>query len=266
MHNKLIKLNDLLAKCRRVLVAYSGGVDSTFLLAQSIGTLGRKNVLAVTAVSETYPERELKQAKELSARLGVKTRLIHTKELENPDFRNNSVNRCFHCKDELFCKLKIMAKKNKMVLCDATNYSDRSDYRPGRRAAVKWGVKSPLLEAGITKDEIRKSSRKLNLPTWNQPAQACLASRIPFGTAISEKNLKNIEKGEDFLRGLGFGLVRIRDHGEIARIETDKKNIKKLLNINAAQKISLELKKLGWKFISVDIDGYKTGSLNPAIK
>jgi uncharacterized protein len=194
LKNKIIRLEQLLKEHKRVLVAFSGGVDSTFLLYIAAQTLGRANVIAVTALSETYPAQELKLARAFCRKLKVKHIILKTKELENKKFNKNPFDRCFYCKDELFRKLYALAKKNEMLLCDATNSSDSGDYRPGRRAAKKWKVSSPLLDAGFEKQDIRALSKKMKLPTWNMPAQACLASRIPYKTEITEELLKRIEK------------------------------------------------------------------------
>lgn len=255
-------LADTLSKYKRVLIAYSGGVDSTFLLHQAVKELGPENVLAATAVSETYPAGELKLARKTAKKLGARHIIIRTKELRNRKFALNPAERCFYCKDELFRKLSALAAKNKMTLIDASNYSDLSDYRPGTKAARKWKVRSPLKEAGFTKDDIRKYSRKAGLPTWNMPAQACLASRVPYGTEITKQRLGRIEKAEAFLRGLGFGNIRVRDHGAVARIELDKVSLKRAVSGPAAGRISAYLKRLGWDYVTVDIDGYRTGSLN----
>ncbi|MFH1367810.1 MAG: ATP-dependent sacrificial sulfur transferase LarE [Elusimicrobiota bacterium] len=262
MNTKFKALQLKLLQMKRVLIAFSGGVDSTFLLHAAVKTLGRKNVLAVTAVSETYPKSELKLAKKMLKRTGARGIFIRTSELKNSRFASNPRERCFYCKDELFKKLSALAKKNKMILLDATNYSDRTDFRPGRKAAMKWGVKSPIAEAKLTKDEIRKLSRRFKLPTWDLPAQACLASRIPYGVKISTALLAKIEKGEAFIKKLGFTNVRIRSHGNIARIEIDKKQFNKLLDGNIRSKIYACLNKLGWSYVSADILGYRTGSLN----
>jgi pyridinium-3,5-biscarboxylic acid mononucleotide sulfurtransferase len=252
----------VLRKYKRVLLAYSGGVDSTFLLHEAIKELGRENVLAVTAVSETYPAGELKQAKKIVKKLGARHMIIRTNELKNRKFALNPAERCFYCKDELFSKLSALAGKNKMTLIDASNYSDLSDYRPGNRAAKKWKVRSPLREARLTKEKIRKLSRKAGLPTWNMPAQACLASRLPYGTEITSVKLRKIEKAEAFIRALGFKNIRVRDHGVVARIEVDRELVKKAVSGAAAGRISAYLKRLGWNYVTVDVDGYRTGSLN----
>lgn len=260
--NKLIKLEKILKKLGRVLVAYSGGVDSTFLLAAASKILGRENVLAITAVSETYPQSELKQAKTIAKKLKISHTIIRTFELKKPDFRNNPVNRCFYCKDELFSKLSGMAKEKNMILCDATNHSDRNDFRPGKQAAIKWKVVSPLKEAKFLKSEIRYLSRKMKLPTWNAPAQACLASRFPYGTALTKENLRKTELAESYLKRLGVSNLRVRNHGNTARIEVDPDKLPILTSQKNRTNILNYLKKLGWNYITVDLEGYRTGSLN----
>lgn len=264
MDRKYTKLQSVLNKLKAVLIAYSGGVDSTFLLAAAVNTLGPENVTAVTAVSETYPAAELKQAKLLTKKLGVRNHIvIHTAELSDKKFSGNDPNRCFYCKSELFKKLTQIAKQRHLVLCDATNYSDRTDYRPGRRAAQQWHVVSPLLQVKMTKNDIRRESRAMKLPTWNQPAQACLASRIPFGTSITSERLKRIERGEEILKRAGFPLIRLRDHGDLVRIETDTRYIPKLIVPALSGSIIRALKKLGWRYVTIDLEGYRTGSFNP---
>jgi len=261
-NTKLAELTKLLKSYRRILVAYSGGVDSSFLLAFAARTLGKSNVLAVTAVSETYPDSELRKARRLGRFIGSRHIFVGTSELKNIKFKSNPVNRCYYCKTELFKKLSALAKKYSMVLCDATNYSDRTDFRPGRLAAEEWKVRSPLLETGITKDEIRKYSRAMKLPDWYAPAQACLASRLPYGTVISEGILRRIEKGESYLKKKGFDVIRLRHHGDVARLEVSASDIRRLLGSDISA-IARYLKKLGWRYVTVDIEGYRTGSLNP---
>ncbi len=261
---KYQKLERKLKEYGKTLIAYSGGVDSTFLISAAIKTLGPQNVLAITAVSETYPAAELKQAKDLSRILKVPHRIIRTEELKNKRFSSNPQDRCFYCKDELFRKLSQEAKKRGMILCDATNYSDRTDYRPGRRAAKKWHVASPLAEARMTKDDIRALSKAMRLKTWNLPAQACLASRIPYGTELTTQRLSRIEQGEIIMKKLGFSQIRLRDHGDIVRIETDSASIERLAQPRYRQAVARGLKKLGWRYLALDLEGYRTGSLNPA--
>lgn len=262
IRNKYIKLEKILKKLGRVLVAYSGGVDSTFILAAASKILGRENVLAVTAVSKTYPSSELKQAKTIAKKLEISHTIIRTFELKKPNFRNNPVNRCFYCKDELFSKLSRMAKDKNMILCDATNHSDRNDFRPGRQAAIKWKVASPLKEAKFVKSEIRDLSRKMKLPTWNVPAQACLASRFPYGTKLTKEGLRKVELAESYLKRFGISNLRVRNHGNIARIEVDSDRLSILTSQKNRTRILNYLKKLGWNYVTVDLEGYRAGSLN----
>lgn len=259
---KLRKLRDIILSCKRVLIAFSGGVDSTFLLAFSRILLGKENVLAVTALSDTYSKNEKKLVEKLINKLDVNHIFIQTDESKDLNFLKNTRKRCFYCKNELFRKLKALAVKNNLVLCEGANFSDLEDFRPGKLAAKKWGVKAPLLEVRMKKEEIRKLSKILRLPTWDLPAQACLASRIPYGTRISPEILKKIESGENILKDFGFKTVRLRHHGDIARIEVEKNQLKGLFACGTADKITAALKKMGWKYITFDMEGYRTGSLN----
>lgn len=266
-NRKLNKLKKELKKMSSVVVAFSGGVDSTFLLKVAYDVLG-DNVLAVTAKSETYPEQELKEAKYLAKFIGVKHKIIETKELLNKNFSQNPANRCYFCKKELFSKLKEIAKiakdqKIKYVL-DASNFDDLGDYRPGRTAAKELGVISPLAEAGLTKKEIRFFSKELGLPTWEKPSQACLASRIPYGNEITVKELTKVDRAENFLKESGFNELRVRNHGEIARIEVPQKYFELILKNN--EKIAQKFKELGFAYITLDLQGYRTGSLNEVLK
>ncbi len=260
---KINTLKNILKSLDSVVVAYSGGLDSTFLLKVAVDTLGRENVLAVTARSETYPLSEYKEAKGLAKKMGARHLTIHTSELGIKNFKNNPVNRCYYCKSELFKKLTGIARKHRLAnVLDGTNYDDLKDVRYGRKAARELGVKSPLLDAGITKNEIRIFSKDLGLSTWDKPSFACLASRFPFYDRITEKNLNRIDRAEEFIRGLGFKQVRVRLHKEMARLEFYKEDFKKLLDIETREKIIRKLKTLGFKYISLDLEGYRTGSMH----
>lgn len=261
---KLKKLQKILQEMQSVLVAYSGGVDSTFLLKVACDVLG-KQVLAVTADSLTYPAAELNLAKKMAKDLGARHKIIRTQELEDKRFSANPLNRCYFCKKELFSRLKKIAQANKIdFVVDASNLSDKEDFRPGNKAKIELGVRSPLQEAGLNKEEIRSLSKKLKLPTWQKPALACLASRIPYGSSISPVLLRRIERAESILHQAGFPEVRLRSYNGLCRIEVDKRRIPLL--ISRRNSVIGKLKKLGYNYITVDLEGYRTGSLNQGIK
>ncbi|MFH1994152.1 MAG: ATP-dependent sacrificial sulfur transferase LarE [Nitrospinota bacterium] len=248
-----------------VLIAFSGGVDSTFLL-KTASIIPNLNLLGVTALSSTYPKSEQDEAVQLAKEMGVKHTLIDSEELDIPQFADNNPDRCYHCKKELFSKLKEIAKENglKYVL-DGSNADDSSDYRPGSKAVAELGIKSPLQEAGLTKEEIRELSKEMGLPTWDKPAMACLSSRFPYGEKITKDKLAAIEEGERFLRGLGFRQLRLRHHGNIARIELSKDDIKRVIEQNMSQQIIEKIKSLGFAYVTIDLEGYRTGSLNEVL-
>ena len=264
-NSKLVKLRAILLDSGPALVAFSGGVDSTFLLKEALETLGREKVLAVVARSETYPESEVKSAVRLARKLKARLRVIHTCEINDERFLKNPLKRCYYCKRELFSKLKAIARQEGLAaVFDGANYDDRLDFRPGSIAGKELGVRSPLKEAKITKSEIREFSRKYKLPTWNKPSLACLASRIPFGTRIEKKTLKMVGDAEDFIKALGFSQVRVRHHGNIARIEVFREDIARLLSLK--NKITEKLKALGYTYVTVDMEGFRSGSMNPSGK
>lgn len=248
-----------------VLVAFSGGVDSTFLLKVASMVLPQNKILAVTADSLIYPKAELEFSKKITAKLKVRHKIIRTTELEDKRFIANTVKRCYFCKFKLFKRLKTIAKKNHLnFVVDAGNLSDEKDFRPGNQAKKQLGIRSPLKEAGFTKEDIRKLSKRLGLVTWNKPSLACLASRIPYGIRITKTILKRIEKAEDYLRGLGFMQVRVRHYDGLCRIEVFKKDISKV--IRKIDLITTRLKRLGYNYVTLDLEGYRTGSINELIK
>ncbi|MDO8602576.1 MAG: ATP-dependent sacrificial sulfur transferase LarE [Candidatus Omnitrophota bacterium] len=261
------ELKKILNRTGKVIVAFSGGVDSSFLLKMAKDTLQDGDVLAVTAVSETYTGSELKQAKRFAKKLGVRHKIIHTNELKDKNFTKNPENRCYYCKKELFEELdRIKKEKCFNYVLDASNTDDIRDYRPGSRAKKEFGVRSPLIEAGFSKDEIRKFSRRLKLDTADMPSMACLASRFPYGEKINKKALRKIEAAEGFIKSQGVQQVRVRCHSNIARIEVEKQSIKRFVNSKFCDKITKRLKQLGFKYIALDLEGYRTGSLNEVLK
>ena len=259
------KLKEILASYGDLLVAYSGGVDSSLLLKIARDILGSK-VLAVIARSETYPIEEGMAAIKYAKKLGVRYKVIKTEEFKNEKFISNPSDRCYYCKKELFSKLSGIAKEEGIkYIADGSNVSDLSDYRPGANASKEYGVKSPLRDAGFTKEDIRKLSRELKIPAWNKPALACLASRIPYNTRITSDVLERIEKGERFLKGLGLKQVRVRHHGDLARIEVDKCDLASLVEKGIADKIERKFKELGYYYVTIDLAGYRTGSVNEVL-
>ena len=258
-------LRDELQALGSVLVAFSGGVDSSFLLKFSSEVLGDK-VLAVTAVSATYTAEEHERARKLANEWDVRHISIKTDELADPDFAVNPNNRCYYCKRELFSKLREIADKEGLAfVVDATNADDKLDYRPGRKAALELGVRSPLLDAGITKENIRELSKEMGLSTWNLPAAACLASRFPYGEKITLEKLARAEKAEKFLKTLMPCQLRVRSHGNIARIEVPADQIKELADSKTRARVAEKLRELGFTYITLDLEGYRMGSLNEEI-
>lgn len=265
LYAKFDVLKENLKNLENVAIAYSGGVDSTFLLKVAYEVLGDK-VVAVTARSSTYPEREFNEATKYIKELGAKHVVIISEELEIEGFSKNPTNRCYYCKKELFTKVKKIAEEHgaKYVL-DGSNADDVGDFRPGMTAAKQLNVLSPLKDAGLTKQDIRTLSKELKLSTWNKPAFACLSSRFPYGNEITAPKLSMVEKAEQFLLDLGFRQLRVRHHGDIARIEVNTEERSKFFDLDLMDKIGNEFKKIGFKYVTLDLLGYRTGSMNEVL-
>ncbi len=262
---KHARLKALLKEWGRVLVAFSGGVDSAFLLKVAHDVLGG-DVLAVIATSETYPEKETQEAVLLAESMNVPYRVIQSCEMENPDFVSNAPDRCYHCKMELFSRLRAIAdEENIPYVLDGANFEDTGDYRPGSKAAEELNVRSPLKETGFVKDEIRELSRHLGLPTWDKPAMACLSSRFPYYTKIHSQALLQIAQAEEFLRSLGLSQLRVRHHESIARIEVPPGDIPGLVDSKIREAIVGRFKELGYTYVTLDLAGYRSGSLNETL-
>ncbi|MBA4387841.1 MAG: TIGR00268 family protein [Verrucomicrobia bacterium] len=255
----------MLKKSRGIVIAFSGGVDSTFLAAAAREALGDR-VLLVTATSPTYPSREQAEAVRLARLLRIRQIVVESNELEIPGFAKNPVNRCYHCKKELFKIVRRIARKEGFTLiADGSNADDLGDYRPGRKAAKELGVHSPLMEAGLRKEDIRRFSRTLRLPTADKPSFACLASRFPYGSTITDAKLKAVDALETEARRLGFKQVRVRHHGDVARIEVEQNSIPRLVAPRIRSALLKAARAAGFTYIAADLAGYRTGSMNEGL-
>jgi uncharacterized protein len=264
MIDKERALCDTLASLGSVIVAYSGGADSAYLAFIAHRTLGNRAV-AVTADSPSYPERHRQLAIQIARDFGLRHEIIQTSELERPEYRANPANRCYYCKHELYTHLSRIAADRGAVIVDGNNADDRGDYRPGRQAAREFGVRSPLDEVDLGKEEIRALSRQVGLPTWNEPASACLSSRIPYHTEVTDEKLRTIERAEQALRELGFRVFRVRHHDDLARIEIARAEMPRALDPDVSAAIVRALKEAGYRYVSLDLQGYRTGSLNEGL-
>ncbi len=264
LEQKYNHLKELLTQMGSLMVAYSGGVDSTLLLKVAADTLGDK-ALAVTACSPTYPEREYRNSCTIAQELGIRQLTVHSAELERDNFTSNPTDRCYYCKQELFGELKDLAKQHDIAwIADGSNKSDEGDFRPGMDCARDMGVRSPLREAGLTKDDIRQLSRHLGLPNWNKPATACLASRFPYGEKITSQKLEMVGLAEEYLWRQGFSQVRVRHHGNMARIEVAACDINRFQDEKFRQQLIKEYKQIGYTYVALDLEGYRSGSMNQA--
>jgi uncharacterized protein len=259
------KLFSILKPMRRVIVAYSGGADSAYLAWAANRVLG-SDALAITADSASIPESHKQAAEEFARECGFRHEYIETREFDNPDYIKNDPNRCFHCKDELFTRLEIVARERGVEhIAYGVNVDDLGDYRPGQRAAKHHQAKAPLVDAGLTKAEIRELSRLSGLSTWDRPAAACLSSRIPYGTPVTLENIKTVERGEEAIRQLGFRQFRVRFHGQLVRIEIAKDELAAALTPEMAQRFVEIFKPLGFHYVTIDLEGYRQGSLNAVL-
>ena len=265
-HKKLENLKQIIKSMGGLVVAYSGGVDSTFLLKVAHDVL-QNRVIAVTASSSTYPVRELKEAENFVRDQGIKHIVIHSEELDIEGFSGNPPNRCYLCKKELFSRIREVADQYGMhYVAEGSNIDDLGDYRPGLQAIRELGIVSPLKDSGLGKDDIRRLSKQMGLPTWDKPAFACLASRLPYGEQITREKLAMIDQAEQYLLDLGFKQVRVRHHGNLARIEVAQNEVEKFFNLELMDAVYRKFREIGFTYTALDLKGYRTGSMNEVIE
>jgi uncharacterized protein len=261
------RLADLLRGVGSVVVAFSAGVDSTVVLKVALDVLGPERVLAATGVSPSLARRELESVKALAGVIGAPLELIDTAELENPDYAANPANRCYHCKTELYTKLSDLAKRRGFqTIANGINADDLGDFRPGLTAAREWGVRAPLVEAGLNKSDVRQLAKRLELPNWDKPALACLSSRVPYGTPVTVGILGQIEKAEAFLHGLGLSNFRVRHHQRVARIEVSLNDLARLVTEPLREEVVTAFKRLGYTYVTLDLQGFRSGSSNETLR
>jgi len=274
LENKARALRDALASCESLLIAFSGGADSAYLAWEATSVLG-PSALCITADSPSYPDHHRQLALRIAREFGLRHEVIHTAELERPEYRANPTNRCYYCKHELYTTLtRVRAERGIAVIADGSNADDRGDYRPGRQAAREFGVRSPLDEVGLTKPEIRELSRRAGLPTWDEPASACLSSRIPYHSEVTAEKLRIIERAETAIRAMGFRVCRVRHHDlgtaggrstALARLEIGRDELPRALETEISERLVRELRDIGYQHVTIDLQGYRMGSLNEGV-